>query len=228
MANVQTRAETNVHIIAATSSVLGAFHRSSHIRKRAAEVRVWWVNPTGSSAPSATCFSYIPSNPAPSGRFVLYNSGKRSARPAMDHERLCERSEFKRNDGAQYYAGSAVGYLNWEFIRRDLLKLSERIMNAHTHTFTNTWGRRPRCHEDWWQRSIISLNSPVFPPNLPMMNMYHLMGVGVTEACLCVYKGEYNSNHVQGVSKDVDCGSPVFFFFHDFLSWRSDAQLHSA
>lgn len=66
-----------------------------------------------------------------------------------------------------------------------------------------------------------------------MMNMYHLMGLGVTEACLCVFKGEYNLNHVQGVSKDVDRGSPVFFlfgffFFHDFLSWRSDAQLHSA
>lgn len=62
-----------------------------------------------------------------------------------------------------------------------------------------------------------------------MMNMYHLMGLGVTEACLCVFKGEYNSNHVQGVSKDVDRGPPVLFcFFHDFLSRRSDAQLHSA
>lgn len=137
MANVQTRAETNVHIIAATSSVLGGFHRSSHIRKRATEVRVWWVNPTGSSAPSATCFSYIPSNPAPSGRFVL-NSGKRSARPAMDHERLCERSEFKRNDGAQYYAGSVVGVFKLGIhMERFASTLWTHYEHTHTHSRTH-------------------------------------------------------------------------------------------
>lgn len=61
-----------------------------------------------------------------------------------------------------------------------------------------------------------------------MMNMYHLMGLGVTEACLCVFKGEYNSNHVQGVSKDVDWGSPVFFVVFFFsMAFYPDALMHS-
>lgn len=53
--------------------------------------------------------------------------------------------------------------------------------------------------------------------------MYYLVGLSVTEVCLCVFKVKYNSYHVQGVFRDLEWGSwfPVLFYSDTYTLMHS-------
>ena len=53
--------------------------------------------------------------------------------------------------------------------------------------------------------------------------MYYLVGLSVTEVCLCIFGLKYNSYHVQGVFRDLEWGSwfPVLFYSDTYTLMRS-------
>lgn len=68
-------------------------------------------------------------------------------------------------------------------------------------------------HREMWLKSLHTLCTQEedvsilsFPPNWPQINMYHLMGLSVTQVSLYVFKWKHNSYHVQHALQGFEMG----------------------